>query len=140
PRPAHEPGLGPHSGDRHWHRDRPRPPTPREDRRRSRAPSTRPDRVGRGVPVLSVIALALTVAAGTLLAGAAGSFAIRLLPTIHGRLIAITVLAAFVLLPAVLLSGVAMFHLGAVVVILAVAAAAASIAVAVALVVTAAIC
>jgi signal transduction histidine kinase len=86
-----------------------------------------------------VILLALTVAAGTLLAGAAGGLVVRAQRTIHARLIGLALLGTVIPLAAVLLSGIAMFHMGADVVILAVCTASASVAVATALLVTASI-
>ncbi|TML79756.1 MAG: hypothetical protein E6G09_15565, partial [Actinobacteria bacterium] len=67
-----------------------------------------------------MIELALIVAASTLAAGLAGALALRLLPTVSARLAGLSLLAVGLPLAAVLLSGVAMFHMGADVVILAV--------------------
>jgi signal transduction histidine kinase len=80
-----------------------------------------------------VIGLALIVAGATLAAGLAGGFALRTLATVRARLAGLALLAVALPLAAVLLSGVAMFHMGADVVILAVAAASSTVAVAVAL-------
>jgi signal transduction histidine kinase len=82
-----------------------------------------------------VIELALIVAASTLVAGLAGGFALRLLPSVRARLTGLSLLAVGLPLAAVLLSGAAMFHMGADVVILAVAAASSTVAVAAALLV-----
>jgi signal transduction histidine kinase len=83
-----------------------------------------------------VIALALVVAAATLAAGTVAALALRLLPTVHARLVGLALLAVALPLAAVLLSGVAMFHMGADLVVLAVAAASSSVAVLAALLVT----
>jgi signal transduction histidine kinase len=83
-----------------------------------------------------VIALALVVAAATLAAGTLAALGLRLLPTVHARLIGLALLAVALPLAAVLLSGIAMFHMGADVVVLAVAAASSSAAVLGALLVT----
>jgi signal transduction histidine kinase len=80
-----------------------------------------------------VIELALIVAASTLAAGLAGGFALRLLPSVSARLAGLSLLTVALPLAAVLLSGVAMFHMGADVVILAVAAASSTVAIAAAL-------
>ena len=82
-----------------------------------------------------MIALALVVAASTLAAGLAGALALRLLPSVKARLAGLSLLAVGLPLAAVLLSGVAMFHMGADVVILAVAAASSTVALAAALLV-----
>jgi signal transduction histidine kinase len=82
-----------------------------------------------------VIELAVVVAASTLVAGLAGGLAVRLLPSVRARLAGLALLAVALPLVAVLSSGVAMFHMGADVVILAVAAASSTVAVAAALVV-----
>jgi signal transduction histidine kinase len=82
-----------------------------------------------------VIALALLVAVGTLAAGLVLAFALRLLPSVRLRLAGLALIAAGLPLAAVLLSGVAMFHMGADVVILAVAAASSTVALAAALLV-----
>jgi signal transduction histidine kinase len=82
-----------------------------------------------------VIELALIVAASTLAAGLAGGFALRLLPSVSARLAGLSLLAVALPLAAVLLSGVAMFHMGADIVILAVAAASSTVAIAAALLV-----
>src|SRR5207244_4196952 len=107
----------------------------REDRRRARAPALPRDRLGRRLPLLALIELALIVAASTLAAGLAGALALRLLPTVSARLAGLSLLAVGLPLAAVLLSGVAMFHMGADVVILAVAAASSTVAMAAALLV-----
>jgi signal transduction histidine kinase len=80
-----------------------------------------------------VIELALVVAASTLAAGLVGGFALRFLPSVSARLAGLSLLAVGLPLAAVLLSGVAMFHMGADVVILAVAAASSTVAIAAAL-------
>lgn len=82
-----------------------------------------------------MIALALIVAASTLAAGIVGGLAVRLLPSVRARLAGLALLAVALPLVAVLLSGVAMFHMGADVVILAVAAASSTVAIAAALLV-----
>ncbi len=82
-----------------------------------------------------MIELALVVAASTLAAGLAGAFVLRLLPSVSARLAGLSLLAVGLPLAAVLLSGVAMFHMGADVVILAVAAASSTVAIAAALVI-----
>src|SRR5262249_51365040 len=71
----------------------------------------------------------------TLAAGLAGAGALRLLPSVGARLAGLSLLAVGLPLAAVLLSGVAMFHMGADVVILAVAAASSTVVLAAALVV-----
>jgi signal transduction histidine kinase len=83
-----------------------------------------------------VIALALVVAAVTLAAGVALAFAVSLLRTVHARLIGLALVCVLLPLSAVLLSGVAMFHMGADLVVAAVAAASSLVAVGTALVVT----
>jgi two-component system sensor histidine kinase BaeS len=83
-----------------------------------------------------VIGLALVVATATLAAGVVLALGLRLLPTVHARLIGLALLAVALPLAAVLLSGIAMFHMGADVVVLAVAAASSSAAVFAALLVT----
>ena len=80
-----------------------------------------------------MIALALIVAASTLAAGLVGGLTVRLLPSVRARLTGLALLAGALPLVAVLLSGVAMFHMGADVVILAVAAASSTVAIAAAL-------
>ena len=82
-----------------------------------------------------MIDLALIVAASTLAAGLVGGVRLRLLPSVRARLAGLSLLAVGLPLAAVLLSGVAMFHMGADVVILSVAAASSTIAVAAALLV-----
>jgi signal transduction histidine kinase len=82
-----------------------------------------------------VIELALIVAASTLAVGIAGGVSLRLLPTVSARLAGLSLLAVALPLAAVLLSGIAMFHMGADVVILAVAAASSTVAIAAALLV-----
>ena len=82
-----------------------------------------------------MIELAVVVAASTLAAGLAGAFALRLLPTVGARLAGLSLLTVGLPLAAVLLSGIAMFHMGADVVILAVAAASSTVAIAAALLV-----
>jgi len=83
-----------------------------------------------------VIELALVVAAATMAAGAAAALLVSLLPTVHARLIGLALVSVVLPLAAVLLSGVAMFHMGADVVVAAVAAASSLVAVATALLVT----
>ncbi len=82
-----------------------------------------------------MIELALIVAASTLAAGLAGGLPLRLLPSVRARLAGLALLAVALPLVAVLLSGVAMFHMGADVVILGVAAASSTVAIAAALLV-----
>ncbi len=82
-----------------------------------------------------MIRLALIVAASTLAAGLSGGTLLRLLPTVRARLAGLALLAVALPLVAVLLSGVAMFHMGADVVVLAVAAASSTVATAAALLV-----
>jgi signal transduction histidine kinase len=82
-----------------------------------------------------VIELALIVAASTLAAGLAGGALLRTLPSVRARLAGLALLAAALPLVAVLLSGIAMFHMGADVVILAVAAASSTVATAAAVLV-----
>jgi signal transduction histidine kinase len=82
-----------------------------------------------------VIELALLVAVGTLIAGLALAFALRLLPSVRLRLAGVALIAVALPLCAVILSGVAMFHMGADVVILAVAAASSTVALVAALLV-----
>ena len=77
-----------------------------------------------------MIQLALIVAASTLAAGMVGGFAARLLPSVRARVAGLALLSVALPLVAVLLSGVAMFHMGADVVILAVAAASSTVAIA----------
>ena len=80
-----------------------------------------------------MIELALVVAASTLAAGLTAGQALRLVPSVRARLAGLALLAVALPLGAVLLSGVAMFHMGADVVILAVAAASSTVAIAAAL-------
>lgn len=75
-----------------------------------------------------MIELALVVASATLAAGVAAALAIRLLPTLRARLVGLALLGVGLPLAAVLLSGIAMFHMGADVVVLAVAAASSTVA------------
>lgn len=82
-----------------------------------------------------MIQLALVVAGSTLAAGLAGGLALRLLPSVRARLAGLALLAVALPLAAVLFSGIAMFHMGADVVILAVAAASSTVAIAAALLV-----
>jgi signal transduction histidine kinase len=82
-----------------------------------------------------VIELAIIVAASTFAAGIVGGLVLRLLPSVGARLAGLALLAVALPLAAVLLSGVAMFHMGADVVILAVAAASSTVALAAALIV-----
>lgn len=74
--------------------------------------------------------LALVVAVSTLAVGFAGTFALRLLPTVRLQLAGFALLAVLLPLAAVLLSGFVMFHMGADTKILATAAVAAAAAVA----------
>ena len=83
-----------------------------------------------------MIALALVVATATLAAGTLAALGLRLLPTVHARLLGLALVAVALPLAAVLLSGVAMFHMGADVVVLAVAGASSSAALLGALLVT----
>jgi signal transduction histidine kinase len=80
-----------------------------------------------------VIAFALVVVAGTLLAGTAAALGLRALPRVSLQLAGLGLLAVVLPLGAVLLSGLVMFHMGADVKILAVAVASSSAAVVVAL-------
>ncbi len=75
------------------------------------------------------------MAAATLAAGLVAAVAVRLLPSVRARLAGLALLAVALPLVAVLLSGIAMFHMGADVVILAVAAASSTVAIAAALLV-----
>jgi signal transduction histidine kinase len=77
-----------------------------------------------------VIELALIVAASTLAAGLIGGVAVRLLPTVGARLTGLSLLSVGLPLAAVLLSGIAMFHMGADIVILGVAVASSTVAIA----------
>jgi signal transduction histidine kinase len=77
-----------------------------------------------------VIELAVIVAGSTLAAGLCGGLLLRLLPSVGSRLAGLSLLAVALPLGAVLLSGAAMFHMGADVVILAVAAASSTVALA----------
>jgi signal transduction histidine kinase len=83
-----------------------------------------------------VIQLALLVAVATLAVGGALAFAVSRLRTVHARLVGLALLSVGLPLAAVLLSGVAMFHMGADVVILAVATASSSVAVGAAILLT----
>jgi signal transduction histidine kinase len=80
-----------------------------------------------------MIGLALVVAGSTLAAGLVGGLVLRLVPKVSWRLAGLSLLAVGLPLAAVLLSGIAMFHMGADVVILAVAAASSTVAIAAAL-------
>jgi signal transduction histidine kinase len=82
-----------------------------------------------------VIVLALVVASATLAAGVVAALAIRALPTVRAQLAGLALLGVALPLAAVLLSGIAMFHMGADVVILAVAAASSTVTLAIALLV-----
>jgi signal transduction histidine kinase len=73
-----------------------------------------------------VIEFALVVAAGTLAAGLAASFALRLLPTLRLQLAALALTAVALPLAAVTLGGLVMFHMHADVKLLEIAAASAS--------------
>ena len=75
-----------------------------------------------------MITLALVVASTTLAVGLGAALLLRLLPSLRTQLAGLALLAVALPLTAVLLSGVAMFHMGADVVILAVAAAASLVA------------
>jgi signal transduction histidine kinase len=83
-----------------------------------------------------VIRLAIVVALATFASGALVAFGISLLRTVHARLVGLALLCVVLPLAAVLLSGVAMFHMGADVVVLAVAGASSLVAVGAALLVT----
>jgi two-component system, OmpR family, sensor histidine kinase SaeS len=83
-----------------------------------------------------VIELALVVATATFAAGAVVAFGISRLRTVHARLVGLALLCVVLPLAAVLLSGVAMFDMGADVVVLAVAGASSLVAVGAALLVT----
>jgi signal transduction histidine kinase len=83
-----------------------------------------------------VIRLALVVATATFASGAVVAFGISRLRTVHARLLGLALLCVVLPLAAVLLSGVAMFHMGADVVVLAVAGASSLVAVGAALLVT----
>jgi signal transduction histidine kinase len=83
-----------------------------------------------------MIEFALVVAGATLVAGIIGAWALRLLKTVSSRLVGLALLGGSLPVAAVLLSGVAMFHMGADVVILAVAAASSTVAIGAALLVT----
>lgn len=72
-----------------------------------------------------MIALALVVGGATLLAGVAGAFALRALPSVRLQLAGLAVVFVVLPLASVLLSGLVMFHMGADLAILAVSAAAA---------------
>ena len=72
----------------------------------------------------------MIVAGSTLAAGLCGGLLLRLLPSVGSRLAGLSLLAVALPLGAVLLSGAAMFHMGADVVILAVAAASSTVALA----------
>jgi len=82
-----------------------------------------------------VTELALVVSAATLATGLVGGACLRLLPSVRARLTGLALLAVALPLAAVLLSGIAMFHMGADVVVLAVAAASSTVAIAAALLV-----
>jgi signal transduction histidine kinase len=86
-----------------------------------------------------VIAFALIVSLGTLAAGLALAFALRLLPTLRLQLVGLALLAVGLPLAAVILGGLVMFHMHDDVKILAVAAASASTALVAALLVGAGI-
>ena len=83
-----------------------------------------------------MIELALVVATATFAAGALVALGISRLRTVHARLLGLALLCVVLPLAAVLLSGVAMFHMGADVVVLAVAGASSLVAVGAALLVT----
>ena len=74
-----------------------------------------------------MIVVALVVASATLAAGVAAALLVRRLPTLRTQLAGLALLGVALPLAAVLLSGVAMFHMGADVVILAVTAASSSV-------------
>ena len=82
-----------------------------------------------------MIAFALIVSLGTLAAGLALAFALRLLPTVRLQLVGLALIAVGLPLAAVILGGLVMFHMNDDVKILAVAAASASTALAAALLV-----
>ena len=83
-----------------------------------------------------MIELALVVATATFAAGALVALGVSRLRTVHARLLGLALLCVVLPLAAVLLSGVAMFHMGADVVVLAVAGASSLVAVGAALLVT----
>lgn len=83
-----------------------------------------------------MIELALIVAVTTFASGAVLGLVIARLRTVHARLLGLALLCVVLPLAAVLLSGVAMFHMGADVVVAAVAAASSLVAVGAALLVT----
>ena len=83
-----------------------------------------------------MIRLALAAAAGTLTAGVVAAIARGRFRTVHARLVALTLVAGALPIAAVLLSGIAMFHMGSDVVLVAVAAASSTVAVGGALFVT----
>ncbi len=81
--------------------------------------------MGRGLPVLAVIEVALLLAAATLAAGVAAAFGLRLLPSVRLQLAGLALLAVCLPLGGVLASGWVMFHMHDDAKILAVSAAAA---------------
>ena len=83
-----------------------------------------------------MIELALVVATATFASGALIALGVSRLRTVHARLLGLALLCVVLPLAAVLLSGVAMFHMGADVVVLAVAGASSLVAVGAALLVT----
>ena len=83
-----------------------------------------------------MIELALVVATATFAVGALVALGISRLRTVHARLLGLALLCVVLPLAAVLLSGVAMFHMGADVVVLAVAGASSLVAVGAALLIT----
>ena len=86
--------------------------------------------MGSGVPLLAVIFFAAAVAATTLVAGLAAALVVRRLPTLRLQLAGLALVAVFLPLAAVLLSGTVMFSSGHDLTVLLVAGAAASAAVA----------
>ena len=82
-----------------------------------------------------MIVLALVVASATFAAGLAAALLVRRLPTVRTQLAGLALLGVALPLAAVLLSGVAMFHMGADVVILTVTAASSTVTLVVAMLV-----
>jgi signal transduction histidine kinase len=76
-----------------------------------------------------VSGLALAAAAGILLAGLIAAIALGRLRTVHARLIGLTLVVGALPIVAVLLTGIAMFHMGADAVLIAVAVASAIVAI-----------
>ncbi len=82
-----------------------------------------------------MIVVALVVASATFAAGLAAALLVRRLPTVRAQLAGLALLGVALPLAAVLLSGIAMFHMGADVVILAVTAASSTVTLVVAMLV-----